>query len=356
MADGADRAARHERAREQTISWMVDAVRRGDYMEAVQWLDTLAAVDDRFSLTADEIIARWRARAARFRGGVTPPEVDGIDGAEAADFRGLFGTLLQRSYDGILVSSVTDGWILECSRSFCELSGYSREDLLGRTTVELGLVEADVRAAAVGTPAEKRPPGGFRTVLRRKDGTVRWIEFSPEVLAGDELLLTIVRDITDLKADEDRMRRLADRDPLTGLYNERRFREIVEPRLREGSRRDDYGTLVLVRFDGLKALSDEHGVQAGDDVLCAVADLLTEVVRDSDVIGRLAGAAFGVVLTRATSAAAERVTENLEEHLKELEIPRGADLRPHIGVVELDGTFEDYPSLIDAARGRVAGA
>jgi PAS domain S-box-containing protein len=187
---------KHERAREQTLAWLVDAVRRGDYFEAVQWLDTLATVDGRFSLTADEVVAHWRGRASRIRDGVPGTPSEDPRAGDAADYRGLFGALLQHSFDGIVVSAVADGWILECSRSFIALTGYPREELLGRTSLELGLIEPQVREAALAAAAEQRATGGFETRLRRKDGELRWVEFSPQVLAGDELLLTIVRDIT----------------------------------------------------------------------------------------------------------------------------------------------------------------
>lgn len=60
---------RHTRAREQTIGLLVEAVRRGEWLEALQWLNTLAAVDLEFSLTADQILAAWRDRARRYRNG-----------------------------------------------------------------------------------------------------------------------------------------------------------------------------------------------------------------------------------------------------------------------------------------------
>jgi PAS domain S-box-containing protein len=186
---------RHVRAREQTIELMADAVRRADWLDALQWLNTLAAVDLEFVLTADQMLMSWRARARRFRNGNV---ADGHrDDQVVADYRGLFAALLEHSFDGIVISDARDGWMLECSRSFAALTGYPREELLGRSSVELRLIDPDVRSDAIAVAARSRSVGGLVTPLRRRDGELRHVEFSSQLLPGDELLLSIVRDVTE---------------------------------------------------------------------------------------------------------------------------------------------------------------
>jgi PAS domain S-box-containing protein len=188
-------ATRHERAREQTIAFMAEAARTGDYLDALQWLNTLASVDTEFTASSANILNGWRARAQRFRSGEdvdrgpTPPRVP--------NYQGLFGALLEQSYDGIVLSAISDGWMLECSRSFEEMTGYARHELLGRTSLELGLIEPAVRDDAVDAVKDERRVGLRQTPLRRKDGTLRRVEFSATLLEGDQLMLSIVRDITD---------------------------------------------------------------------------------------------------------------------------------------------------------------
>lgn len=104
-----------------------------------------------------------------------------------------FGALLESCHDGIVISDCQDGWMMECSRSFETLTGYARHELLGRTSLELGLIDPQIRETALADTNERRAASGFRTPLRRKDGERVWVEFSPQVLAGDELMLTIVR-------------------------------------------------------------------------------------------------------------------------------------------------------------------
>ena len=67
----------------------------------------------------------------------------------------------------------------------------------GPTSIEPALIEPDVRRAALASVQRVGADGGFRTRLRRKDGGERLIELSPQLLPGRELLLTIVRDVTE---------------------------------------------------------------------------------------------------------------------------------------------------------------
>jgi PAS domain S-box-containing protein len=188
-------ATRHERAREQTIGFMAEAARTGDYLDALQWLNTLASVDTEFTVNSANILNGWRTRAQRFRSGQhvdhgrTPPP--------APNYQGLFGALLEQSYDGIVLSAISDGWLLECSRSFEMMTGYARHELLGRTSLELGLIEPAVRDDAADAVKGERRVGLRQTPLRRKDGALRRVEFSATLLEGDQLMLSIVRDITD---------------------------------------------------------------------------------------------------------------------------------------------------------------
>lgn len=185
--------SRHTRAREQTIEWMAEAVRQGDYHDALQWLNTLASIDLRFTASADEIIAVWRERARRLRNGTGT--ADEPAEARVTDYRGLFVAVLERSYDGIVISDVHDGWMLECSASFETLTGYARNELLGRTSLELRLIDPAVRETALEETRQTALASGFRTPLRRKDGESIWVDFSPQLLPGEEMLLTIVRQV-----------------------------------------------------------------------------------------------------------------------------------------------------------------
>jgi diguanylate cyclase (GGDEF)-like protein len=93
---------------------------------------------------------------------------------------------------------------------------------------------------------------------------------------------------------------LANRDALTGLFNRRRFEEEFDHFLARARRYGDTGTLLLLDLDRLKPTNDTLGHEGGDLLLRAVAGVLTALVRESDVVGRIGGDEFAVLLLGAS--------------------------------------------------------
>jgi diguanylate cyclase len=109
--------------------------------------------------------------------------------------------------------------------------------------------------------------------------------------AGSTVTFT---DVTLRKLNEERFRDLSLRDPLTGLYNRRGLEALGRAHLLE--RRDSWVYLVYVDLDNLKIINDEHGHPVGDGALVALADVLREAFRDQDVIARVGGDEFAVLV------------------------------------------------------------
>lgn len=135
------------------------------------------------------------------------------------------------------------------------------------------------------------------------------VEMTPAVSAAVQTLLTEIDDLRGevgrLKAKLSETEGLADRDALTPLLNRRALvRELG--RIRTFAQR--YGSpasLVYFDLDDLKGVNDRFGHAAGDAAIRAVADRLLANVRDSDIVGRMGGDEFAVILVQADHATAE---------------------------------------------------
>jgi diguanylate cyclase (GGDEF)-like protein len=115
--------------------------------------------------------------------------------------------------------------------------------------------------------------------------------------------------IERLAAAED----LADRDALTPTLNRRAFLRELHRTMSEVERYKSPATVLFFDLDGLKALNDGHGHATGDAMLKHVGRLLAESVRESDVVGRLGGDEFGVILNRAPAEEARAKAVSLHQ-------------------------------------------
>lgn len=136
-------------------------------------------------------------------------------------------------------------------------------------------------------------------------------------------LATLLTEIDDLRGEVARLKArlaeaedLADRDALTPLLNRRAFLRELN-RVRTFAQR--YGapaSLVYFDLDGFKAVNDRYGHAAGDAALKAVAERLLAHVRESDLVGRMGGDEFGVILVQADQAVAEAKAAALAEAIE----------------------------------------
>ena len=144
-------------------------------------------------------------------------------------------------------------------------------------------------------------------------------------------------------------------DALTGLYNHRRFHELLRDTV-EGARAADGDVAVLFcDIDRFKQLNDRHGHLVGDDVLRRVSRVLTASVRRGDVAARYGGDEFGVLLHGADMETALEVAERIRERVAELWVGRGdAATTISIGVATLAGHHDAEDLLASADRAMYA--
>ncbi len=142
-------------------------------------------------------------------------------------------------------------------------------------------------------------------------------ELTPAVYQAMGRLLDEVgqlhHEIADLRERVRHAESLADEDPLVPLRNRRSFIRELERMIAYGERHGHDISLLMLDLDGLKPINDTGGHAAGDDAIKQVAAVLIETTRDSDLIGRLGGDEFGVVLMDMDRAGAETIRQRIGE-------------------------------------------
>lgn len=155
----------------------------------------------------------------------------------------------------------------------------------------------------------------------------------------------------DLAADLVREMR---RDPLTDVLNRRGVDEAATSAIAQAQRHGRPLSLVLCDLDGFKRLNDDHGHIAGDDALRCFAQLLTVSVRRGDIVWRMGGDEFGLLLLDTKAEAAAEVMERVRNDIADICLPKvsGHQLGASFGVATLaegDLTLEDLVARADRA-------
>ena len=210
-----------------------------------------------------------------------------------------FRSILRNASDGVHIVD-RDGHVIEASNAFCDMLGYSREELLGMNVSQW---DAQFTGAELREEIGKQLARPVRSLSearhRRKDGSVFDVEVSgfPLELGGRPVLFNSSRDITERKASEKRIQHLAFYDQLTDLPNRRLLDDRLNQVLASSARNGRYGALLLIDLDNFKTINDSVGHLSGDQMLQQIAKRLSTLVRKSDTVARLGGDEFVVLLS-----------------------------------------------------------
>jgi diguanylate cyclase (GGDEF)-like protein len=129
-----------------------------------------------------------------------------------------------------------------------------------------------------------------------------------------------------------RLEHLAQTDSLTGLYNHRFFHERLRSELTLASRSRDPVAVLMFDLDDFKRVNDVYGHAAGDQLLVQIARVARETVRGSDVVCRIGGEEFGVIMPSCDAAAALALAARLTERLREAELEPAGPMTVSIGI------------------------
>ncbi len=196
------------------------------------------------------------------------------------------------------------GQIVEANDALTELTGFAPdtlkamayEDLLAPEDVEADrtLMRELLRGRRRHLQAEQR--------FRDAEGRTRWALASGALtgVSGATQLevLRELQDIDERKVTESRLEYLADRDGLTGLFNRRRFTRELSAAVTKARHDGESGAVFVIDLDHLKQVNDTFGHAAGDEVLRTTGRLLRERLSGTDVLARIGGDEFAVLVPR----------------------------------------------------------
>jgi len=212
------------------------------------------------------------------------------------------------------------GRFLDVNQALLTMLGYeAKEQLLAANRDSEIVLDLGLGAPLAGSSPESVKIEPVEVEWKRKNGTSLKARLSGRG-AFDELgkfdgYEIIVVDITEQRALEDHLRRLALSDSLTGLANHRRLFEVLHSEICRTKRTEREFSLLLLDLDDLKEINDRFGHPVGNRALCRVAQVLADCCRSIDTAARQGGDEFALVLPETGSAAATLVARRICELL-----------------------------------------
>jgi diguanylate cyclase (GGDEF)-like protein len=197
--------------------------------------------------------------------------------------------------------------------------------------------------------------------LKRRDGSVFWANLSgkaidpnipPDLSKG---VVWMFDDITEKKENEEKLRELAVKDPLTGIFNRRYFMEQGKVEFERHRRYGQGLSMIMKDIDRFKSVNDRYGHDTGDRVLVRFTELGSAIVRESDIFARVGGEEFAVLLPATALADASAIAERLRTAQEKEKIVIDSDglvVTLSCGVLECGKevkSFEDMVKKCDIA-------
>jgi len=252
-----------------------------------------------------------------------------------------------------------DGRFLQANDALCRILGYTQVELQQKTFQEIthpddlqtdySMLEELHTGRRESYQIEKR--------YIHKDGHDIWVLLSRSTVrdSNNKILYLIaqIQDVTERKNLMDKLSLQANQDYLTNLYNRRFFMEQAEVELARAKRYRKPLSLLMLDIDHFKNINDTYGHKSGDIVLQKLSSLLMEKLRTVDVIGRIGGEEFAILLPESNLDNAAEVAERLREDVAKTEVEMDGGAVVHftvsIGIVVLNDRDINLDAMFNLA-------
>lgn len=238
----------------------------------------------------------------------------------------LAASVFNTSTDGIMITD-SRRKIIRVNTAFSAITGFSSEDVLGKTTDILeGKLDVDedyyYPKLMEGLLSETIESSEWQGELwnRHKNGPSYpvWVKISLTKDEGKVQYIFIISDISEKKKFQSKIHHMAHFDSLTNLPNRLMFQERAIRSIRNSARGHGRTGIIFIDIDNFKIINDSKGHPTGDRVLIALSERLNNILREEDTLARLGGDEFVVLMEyiktpRDISSVAEKITHGLVE-------------------------------------------
>jgi len=213
----------------------------------------------------------------------------------------------------------SEGKIIRFNKSCEKLTGYTEKEVKGKKVWDLFIKQNEKKEVenVFKQLQNKDYPNKHENYWLTKSGEEKLISWSNNVILDNENIIKYIVgtgiDITERKKREKKIEYLSFHDEMTGLYNRRYFENELD---RLDSSRKYPITIVIGDLDGLKYINDNYGHKKGDEYIINAADILKSTARTEDIVSRIGGDEFAVVLPTTNQKEAERFCQRIQKNIE----------------------------------------
>ena len=270
-------------------------------------------------------------------------------------------TLFENTSDAVII--LDDHGFLDCNAATLKIFGCPSMQVF----VTKKAADLSPAIQPCGTDSSTLAKQQVEKAMRESSNRFEWVHrrldtnqtFPAEVLLnsmhihGKHVLQAVVRDITERKQFQLELERQAHLDYLTGLHNRRFFMQVAETELARAIRYSAPLSLLMMDVDHFKLINDTYGHKAGDRVLKKISETCQKTLREIDIIGRVGGEEFAVLLPETDIDEAMDVAERLREEIAKAKVEIDQVLPLNftisIGVTTLTPQNENIEGLLNVA-------
>ncbi len=215
----------------------------------------------------------------------------------------LLGSIVENS-DNLILATDLSGIIVYVNEAFCKTLGYSKNELIGQHTRTLKSGKQD-KEFYKNMWKSLLKDGEFKGVFesKRKDGTLFYDKKHIKTIKDENgesiYYVSISRDISKQKKQEDKLIKELYMDPLTKIFNRRKYDEIIDEKIKKYKTGNETFCLILIDIDHFKSINDNYGHDMGDFVLEEFAKIIDQNTRDDDLQFRWGGEEFALVINKS---------------------------------------------------------
>jgi diguanylate cyclase (GGDEF)-like protein/PAS domain S-box-containing protein len=274
---------------------------------------------------------------------------------EASHFR----SVIESSQDAIIGKDL-DGVITSWNTGAQRLYGYTSEEAIGKSiSMLVPPGHEDELSEIMRRVVASEQIENYESVHARKDGTQVDVSLTISAIRDRKGVVigaaSIARDIGVRLRYQEQLRQLSEQDALTGLRNRRRFERDISDQVGRAHRYGEFATLLIIDLNGFKSINDQYGHRVGDRALKTISTALRRRLRDNDIVARVGGDEFAILMPYARVEDAQQVADDLRAVVAncKIAVQDGSEVRlsASIGMAQVDrSTPSDEAVMGEADR------